>query len=84
MSLEVLGVRAGQRVRFRRSVGRRWHEGVAMHREKDGSLGVRDEKGAARAIPLERLEVRVQGPRGAPRWEPLLEVAARTEQLGLF
>lgn len=71
-------------MRFRRRVGRRWHEGVATRRERDGSLGVRDANGAARAIPLDRVEVRTDGPRGAPRWEPLLEVAARIDQLRLF
>ena len=39
-------------------------------RERDGSIGVRDERGAARAIPLERLQVRTTGPRGGATWEP--------------
>jgi len=33
---------------------------------------------------MDRIEVRTAGPRGAPRWEPMAAVAARTEQLGLF
>ncbi|PLS75531.1 MAG: hypothetical protein CYG61_06850 [Actinobacteria bacterium] len=83
-TLEALGIRAGQRVRFRRGAGLRWHDGVATRIEKDGSLGLRDAKGATRAIRLERVEVRTAGPRGTPRWERLLDVAARTEQLRLF
>lgn len=82
--LEQLGIRAGDRVRFRRKADGHWHEGAAIRRERDGSLGVRDEKGASRAIPLELVEVRGEGPRGAVRWEPLLERAARTEQLRLL
>lgn len=74
----------GERVRFRRGGRGRWHEGSAVGRERDGSLAVRDAKGAARAIPLERVEVRSEGPRGAPRWEPLLERADRAEQMRLF
>ncbi|MDQ1445797.1 MAG: hypothetical protein QOI20_2261 [Acidimicrobiaceae bacterium] len=83
-ALEHLGVRPGDKVRFRRKADGRWHEGVAVRRERDGSLGVRDAKGASRAIPLELVEVQGEGPRGAPRWEPLLERAARVEQLRLL
>ena len=82
--LRALGVEPGQRVRFRRRAGGRWHEGVATRLEKDGSVGLVDEKGAARAIPSERLEIRTPGRRGADRWEPLAAVTARDEQLGLF
>ena len=84
IELEQLGIRAGDRVRFRRKPEGRWHEGVAIRRERDGSLGVRDGKGASRAIPLEFVEVKGEGPRGAARWEPLLERAARVEQLRLM
>ena len=82
-SLRAIGLRSGDRVRFRRRSGS-WAEGVAVRMEKDGSVGVRDHRGAARAIRIEALEVRTTGPRGAPRWEPLADVAARTEQLDLF
>jgi hypothetical protein len=71
-------------VRFRRRDGERWHEAKVERREKDGSIGVRDAKGAARAIPLDRLEVRSKGPRGAVTWEPGLERAARLEQMELW
>jgi hypothetical protein len=82
--LDELGLRAGDRVRFRGKERGRWHEGVVVGRERDGSISVRDERGASRALHLERLEVRRTGPRGRPRWEPAVEIAARTEQLGLW
>ena len=82
--LAALGLRPGDRVRFRRRDGGRWHEGVVERVERDGSLGLRDAKGAARALPLDRLEVRTTGPRGATTWEPCPERAARTEQMRLL
>ena len=82
--LEALGIAPGHPVRFRRNPEGRWHEGAAVALERDGSLGVRDRKGASRAIPLELVEVRTTGPRGAKTWEPLLERAARIEQLRLL
>ena len=84
MTLDALGIAPGHRVRFRRKADGRWTEGVAVGVEKDGSLGVRDSKGAARAIPMELVEVRCVGRRGAPGWEPLLDRANRAEQLKLL
>jgi hypothetical protein len=83
-SLVEIGLRAGDRVRFRRAEGGTWREARVERRERDGSVGVRDERGASRAIPVERLEVRATGPRGALRWEPVGDRAGRDEQLGLF
>jgi hypothetical protein len=71
-------------VRFRRTEGGRWQEGRVVGREKDGSISVRDGKGAARALGADRLEVRSTGPRGGVLWEPVADRAARTEQLGLL
>jgi integrase len=82
--LAAIGLRAGDRVRFRRRDGERWKDATVVRRETDGSLGVRDTKGALRAIPLDRVEARTEGPRGGVVWEPVPELAARTEQLGLF
>lgn len=82
--LRGIGIAPGQRVRFRSPGGGQWREGRASAVERDGSIGVVDTKGSSRAIPIERIEVRTAGPRGAPGWEPLAVVAARTEQLGLF
>lgn len=79
-----LGLRVGDIVRFRRTDGGRWQEGRVAGREKDGSVSVRDAKGAARAIVVERLEVQTRGPRGGTVWEPVSERAGRTEQLGLL
>lgn len=81
--LEV-GLRPGDRVRFRRRDGGHWHEGVVERRERDGSIGLRDARGAARALPVERLEVRSEGRRGGVVWEPVADRAARDEQLGFF
>ena len=82
--LAALGLRPGDRVRFRRRDGGRWHEAAVERVERDGSIGLRDGKGAARALPLDRLEVRTTGPRGANTWEPCPERAARTEQMRLL
>lgn len=82
--LGILGLAPGEPVRFRRAAGGRWHAGKVARRERDGSVGVTDAKGAARAMPVERIEVRCRGPRGGPGWEPLTERAARSEQLRLL
>lgn len=81
--LEV-GLRQGDQVRFRRVSGGSWNEARVERRERDGSIGVRDSRGAARSIPIERLQVRIQGPRGGLSWEPVTERAERQEQLGIW
>jgi hypothetical protein len=81
--LEV-GLRPGDRVRFRRTDGGSWQEAKVERRERDGSIGVRDGRGAARSIPLERLEVRTTGPRGGTVWEPVTVRVERDEQLGIW
>jgi hypothetical protein len=82
--LGILGLAHGERVRFRRRSEGRWQEGTVARRERDGSIGVTDNKGAARAIPIEFIEVRCLGPRGGSGWEPLTDRVARTEQLRLL
>ena len=52
--------------------------------ERDGSVGLADRKGAARAIGIANIEVRVAGPRGGMTWVPLAEWAQRAEQLRLL
>jgi hypothetical protein len=79
-----LGLAAGMRVRFRREPNDRWKLATVERIEKDGSLGLRDGKGASRAIPVELVEVETKGPRGAKTWEPVVERAAREEQLRMF
>jgi hypothetical protein len=83
-SLESLGLAPGMTVRFRRNGGTRWRAATVERVERDGSLGLRDGKGAARAIPLDLVEVATTGPRGARTWEPAVERAARTEQMKLL
>lgn len=61
----------GDQVRFRRGPGRHWHHGIVSCREPDGSVGLHDDKAAARAIAVDRLELRVRGPQGGTRWEPV-------------
>ena len=72
MTVEELGLRAGDVVRWRPRDGARWVQGTVAGRERDGSISVHDSQGRARALPMERLEVRTTGPRGARTWEPLL------------
>jgi hypothetical protein len=79
-----IGLRKGDRVRFRRAVDEHWKEAEVMRRERDGSIGLRDEKGASRAIAIDLVEVRTTGPRGGVVWEPVTERAARDEQLKLL
>ncbi|HVX17690.1 MAG TPA: hypothetical protein VHA73_06635 [Acidimicrobiales bacterium] len=76
-----LGLAPGQTVRFRPREGSRWLEATVVRRERDGSVGLRDERGRTRAIPVERLQVATRGPRGGRVWEPLSERAEREEQL---
>ena len=82
--MEALGLRPGEQVRFRRTGRARWQVGSATRREKDGSIGIVDGKGAACAIPISRVEVRCDGPRGGHGWEPLADRAARIEQMRLL
>lgn len=83
-TLVEVGLHRGDVVRFRRRPSARWEEATVERRERDGSIGVRDGRGAARAFAIERLEVRTSGPRGARTWEPLGDRATREEQLDLF
>jgi hypothetical protein len=82
--LAELGLSRGDRVRFRRQPGERWREAAVTRVERDGSLGLADGKGAARAIARELIEVRVAGPRGGLSWVPLSEWIERAEQLRLL
>lgn len=79
-----IGLHVGDAVRFRPRPGARWQEATVVRRERDGSIGLRDGRGASRALAIERLEVRTAGPRGAATWEALAVRADRAEQLDLF
>jgi hypothetical protein len=76
-----IGLRSGDKVRFRKITGGRWIEATVVGLEKDGSVALRDPRGHARSIRFDRLEVKGEGPRGAVMWEAVAERAARTEQL---
>jgi hypothetical protein len=82
--LAELGLVAGDRVRWRDRAGARPREGTVTGRERDGSVGVRDGRGASRALRIERLEVAVRGPRGGHGWEPLADRVARQQQMPLW
>lgn len=81
--LAELGLEIGQLVRYVGTSDKRFREGVVLRRERDGSVGLRDERGRARAIPVDRIEVRVVGPRGGEQWIPLTDAGGGL-QLGLF
>lgn len=81
--LASVGLEIGQIVRYRGSTDKRFHDGVVLRRERDGSVGLRDDRGRARAIAVECIEVRVLGPRGGQQWLPMTEVGGGL-QLGLF
>ena len=84
MNLLDLGLRPGEPARFRRKDNERWKHATIVRLERDGSIGLRDGKGASRAVPLELVEVRAEGPRGGAGWEPVATRANRVEQLNLF
>lgn len=81
--LAEVGLEIGQLVRYRGTNDKRFHDGVVLRRERDGSVGLRDERGRARAIPVDAIEVRVLGPRGGEQWIPLTDSGGGL-QLGMF
>jgi hypothetical protein len=82
--LSLLGLRPGEAVRWKAPGRANWRLGKVTHRERDGSIGVTDSRGLARSVPVEQIEVTSPGRRGGRGWEPLVERAARTEQLRLL
>ena len=83
-ALTALGLRPGEGVRFRGPSGGRWRDAKVIGVERDGSLALRDAKGAARSIPVERVEVQVEGTRGARHWVALADRLAEDTQLRLL
>jgi hypothetical protein len=53
-------------------------------RERDGSIALHDRRGAARSIPVERLEVLRASRRGRSTWQSVAALASTDEQLGLW
>lgn len=80
----ILGLEPGETVRWRSAGAGRWQTGKVARRERDGSIGVTDARGALRSLAVARLEVQCAGPRGGAAWEPLPVRAARCEQLKLL
>ena len=83
-ALMAMGLKPGAAVRFRRRDTTHWLNGKVVGVEKDGSMSIVDAKGAARAIPVDLVEVKSAGPRGGTVWQPLPELIASTEQLRLL
>jgi hypothetical protein len=82
--LVAIGLRPGDRVRFRRADSGHWLEGTVAGREADGSVALHDTRGRRRSIPVGAVQVRAHGPRGGATWETLEERIGRSEQLDLF
>ncbi len=82
--LALLGLSAGDAVRWRARPGAHWQTGTVVRRERDGSVAVTDGRGSTRSLVVARLEVAVTGARGARGWEPLAERSGRAEQLRLL
>ena len=81
--LAEIGLEIGQIVRFVGRSDRRFRESMVLRRETDGSIGLRDDRDRARAIPLDQIEVRIIGPRGGEQWIPLTDLGGGL-QMGLF
>lgn len=82
--LATLGLVVGDRVRWRDRPNARPREGKVTGRERDGSVAVRDSRGASRALRVERLELAVRGPRGGQGWKSLADRAAGEQQMPLW
>lgn len=83
-TLEAIGLRAGEPIRFRRQTGSRWLVGKVVRVEPDGSITLSDPDGASRSIRPELVEVRRPGLRGRLVWRTVSDVALTWEQLELF
>ena len=83
-ALAEVGLLPGEAVRWQRKAGGRWHQGVVIRREPDGSIAVHDEDGAWRSLPVDRLETRGRTRRGTTRWQPVVARAAGPHQLGMW
>jgi hypothetical protein len=83
-TLQRLGLRAGETVRFKRGEGGRWFAGKMSGVAVDGSITVFDANGGARNLRPERVEVRRPGSRGRLTWQSVSEVAITWEQLQLW
>ncbi len=83
--LTELGLHRGEVARFKRiSENSNWISGRIHAVEKDGSVTLHDEDGAARSLRPERIEIQRPNRRGKLQWQNLAEVLAGSQQLTLF
>ena len=83
-TLQKLGLRSGEPVRFRKGETGRWFAGKMSGVAIDGSITVFDANGNARSLKPERVEVRRPGSRGRLSWQTVSDVAITWEQLQLW
>ncbi len=83
-TLNAVGLRLGEQIRFRRHEPGRWVVGKVARVEPDGSITLHDPDGAARSLRPERVQVRRPGSRGRLVWKTVSDVALTWEQLDLF
>jgi hypothetical protein len=83
-TLNAVGLKLGEKIRFRRSERGRWVEGRVARMEPDGSITLHDPDGAARSLRPERVQVQRPGSRGRLAWKRVSDVAVTWEQLDLF
>lgn len=83
-TLNAVGLRLGEAIRFRRHDGGRWLVGKVVRVEPDGSITLHDPDGAARSMRPELVQVRRPGARGRLVWRAVSEVALTWEQLEMF
>ncbi len=83
-TLNAVGLRLGEPIRFRRNDTGRWIEGKVARMETDGSITLHDPQGASRSLRPERVQVRRPGSRGHLVWKTVSDVAVTWEQLEMF
>ena len=83
-TLQLLGLKSGEPVRFRKAETGRWFAGKMSGVGIDGSITIYDANGAARSLRPERVEVRRPGSRGRLTWQTVSDVAITWEQLQLW
>ena len=82
-TLNAVGLRLAEPIRFRRHDGGRWLVGKVLRVEPDGSITFHDPDGAARSLRPETVMVRRPGGRGRLVWRTVSDVAVTWEQLEL-
>ena len=85
MTVERLGLRRGEPVRFRRHDRSRWQDGKVTGLSRDGGLDIADKDGATRTIALDLVLVQAAGPRARGELAsrgPTAPLSLETEQHG--